>query len=41
MQNSSKLTFTLYPKKEQNYINTDLTVGNCIVLFEVFARLSF
>jgi len=38
--NSEKQQIDLYPQKEQNYMNTDLTVGNN-VLIEVFTRLSF
>lgn len=31
--NSEQQQIDLYPQKEQNYIDTDLTVGNSIVLF--------
>lgn len=39
--NSEQQQTDIYCQKEQNYMNTDLTVGNSTVLIEVFARLSF
>jgi hypothetical protein len=39
--NSEEQRNDLYPQKEQNYINGELTVENNTALFEVFARLSF